>query len=139
MITAQNGTEFVHSEYHKIKKVVNIWVCMAPPNEQKRSITRYHLAEENLIGNVKEPIRNYDLINVRRTVPITPNCSRNSDELFSKKKILMLKRRCSYIGTAPFFTYSNYGIQHQRGRGEICVLPLKTETTQKESGSGAII
>lgn len=64
MITAQNGTEFVHSEYQKIKKVVSIWVCMAPPNERKNSITRYHLTEENLIGNVKEPIRNYDLIDV---------------------------------------------------------------------------
>ena len=64
MITAQNGTEFVHSEYQKIKKVVSIWVCMAPPNERKNSITRYHLAEENLIGNVKEPVRNYDLIDV---------------------------------------------------------------------------
>lgn len=64
MITAQNGTEFVHSEYQKIKKVVSIWVCMAPPNERKNSITRYHLTEENLIGNVKEPVRNYDLIDV---------------------------------------------------------------------------
>ena len=64
MITAQNGTEFVHSEYQKIKKVVSIWVCMAPPNERKNSITRYHLTEENLIGNVKESVRNYDLIDV---------------------------------------------------------------------------
>ncbi len=64
MLTAQNGTEFVHSEYQKIKKVVSIWVCMSPPNERKNSITRYHLTEENLVGNVKESIRNYDLIDV---------------------------------------------------------------------------
>ena len=64
MITAQQGTEFVHSEYQKIKKVVSIWVCMAPPNERKNSITRYHMTEENLVGNVKEQVRNYDLINV---------------------------------------------------------------------------
>ena len=64
MITAQKGTEFVHSEYQKIKKVVSIWVCMAPPNERKNSITRYHMTEENLVGNVKEPVRNYDLIDV---------------------------------------------------------------------------
>ena len=64
MLTAQYGTEFTHSEYQKIKKVVSIWVCMAPPNERKNSITRYHLTEENLIGNVKEPVRNYDLIDV---------------------------------------------------------------------------
>lgn len=64
MITAQKGTEFVHSEYQKIKKVVSIWVCMAPPNERKNSITRYHMTEENLVGNVKESVLNYDLIDV---------------------------------------------------------------------------
>ena len=64
MISAQKGTEFVHSEYQKIKKVVSIWVCLAPPNERKNSITRYHMTEENLVGNVKEQVRNYDLIDV---------------------------------------------------------------------------
>ena len=64
MITAQKGTEFVHSEYQKIKKVVSIWVCMAPPKERKNSITRYHMTEENLVGKVKEQVRNYDLIDV---------------------------------------------------------------------------
>ena len=64
MITAQKGTEFVHSEYQKIKKVVSIWVCMAPPNERKNSITRYRMTEENLVGTVKEQVRNYDLIDV---------------------------------------------------------------------------
>ena len=64
MLTAQNGTEFTHSEYQKIKKVVSIWVCMAPPNERKNSITRYHLTEENLVGSVKEQVQNYDLIDV---------------------------------------------------------------------------
>ena len=64
MLTAQKGTEFVHSDYQKIKKVVSIWVCMAPPNERKNSITRYHMTEENLVGKVKEQVRNYDLIDV---------------------------------------------------------------------------
>lgn len=62
MITAQKGTEFVHSEYQKIKKVVSIWVCMAPPKKRQNSITRYHMTEENLVGNMKEQVRNYDLI-----------------------------------------------------------------------------
>ena len=64
LITSQNGTEFVHSEYQKIKKVVSIWVCMDPPKERRNTITRYHLTEENLIGHVKEPVQNYDLIDV---------------------------------------------------------------------------
>lgn len=64
MLTAQKGTEFVHSEYQKIKKVVSIWICTAPPDERKNSITRYHLTEENLVGTAKTPVQNYDLIDV---------------------------------------------------------------------------
>lgn len=64
MISAQYGTEFVHSEYQNIKKVYSIWVCMAPPEDRHNSITRYRLVEENLIGDVKEPVRNYDLLSV---------------------------------------------------------------------------
>lgn len=64
MISAQYGTEFVYSEYQNIKKVYSIWVCMAPPEDRHNSITRYRLVEENLIGDVKEPVRNYDLLSV---------------------------------------------------------------------------
>lgn len=64
MISAQYGTEFTHSQYQKIKKVYSIWVCMAPPEERRNSITRYRLVEENLAGAVKEPVRNYDLLSV---------------------------------------------------------------------------
>lgn len=69
LLTSQNGTEFVHSEYQKIKKVVSIWVCMDPPKERRNTITRYHLTEENLIGHVKEPVQNYDLIVVVMVCP----------------------------------------------------------------------
>ncbi len=64
MISAQYGTEFTHSQYQKIKKVYSIWVCMTPPEERRNSITRYRLVEENLVGDVKEPVRNYDLLSV---------------------------------------------------------------------------
>ena len=64
MISAQYGTEFIYSEYQKIKKVYSIFVCMTPPKKRQNSITRYRLVEENLIGNVKEPVRNYDLLSV---------------------------------------------------------------------------
>lgn len=37
---------------------------MAPPDDRKNSITRYHMTEENVVGNVKEQVRNYDLIEV---------------------------------------------------------------------------
>ena len=62
MISAQYGTEFIHSEYQNIKKVYSIFVCMTPPKKRQNSITRYRMAEENLIGNVKEAVENYDLL-----------------------------------------------------------------------------
>lgn len=64
MISAQQGTEFVHSEYQNIKKVVSVWVCMNPPQERHNTITRYHMTEENLVGAVKEPATHYDLLDV---------------------------------------------------------------------------
>ena len=64
MISAQYGTEFIHSEYQKIKKVYSIFVCMPPPQKRQNSITRYRLMEENLVGNVKEAVQNYDLLSV---------------------------------------------------------------------------
>ena len=64
MISAQYGTEFTHSEYQKIKKVYSIFVCMTPPQKRQNSITRYRLTEENLVGNVKEAVKNYDLLSV---------------------------------------------------------------------------
>lgn len=62
MISAQYGTEFVHEEYQNIKKVYSVFICMDPPKNRRNSITRYRLTEENLVGNVKEPVRHYDLM-----------------------------------------------------------------------------
>ena len=62
MISAQYGTEFTNSHYEKIKKVYSIWICMNPPKKRQNSITKYSITEENLIGDVKEPYENYDLI-----------------------------------------------------------------------------
>ena len=62
MISAQYGTEFTASHYEKIKKVYSIWICMNPPKTQMNSITSYQIKEDNLVGSVKEPVSNYDLI-----------------------------------------------------------------------------
>lgn len=64
MIAAQYGTEFIHAQYQKIKKVNSIWGRITPPEERHNSITRYRLVEENLIGSVQEPTRDYDLLSV---------------------------------------------------------------------------
>lgn len=62
MISAQYGTEFTQSRYGDIKKVYSIWVCARPPKNRENSITSYSLTERNIVGNVKEPIQNYDLM-----------------------------------------------------------------------------
>ena len=62
MISAQYGTEFTNSHYVNIKKVYSIWICMNPPKSRENSITRYYIAEENLVGSVKEQKADYDLM-----------------------------------------------------------------------------
>jgi len=62
MISAQYGTEFAESRYQDIKKVYSIWIAIKPPLERQNTITRYRIVEENMVGQVQEPIRNYDLL-----------------------------------------------------------------------------
>lgn len=64
MISAQDGTVFTKSHYEKLRKVYSIWICTNPPKERRNTITRYHIAEENLVGHVHEDVRNYDLLSV---------------------------------------------------------------------------
>ena len=62
MISAQYGTEFADAHYERIRKVYSVWVCANPPKYRENTITRYALAEEHLVGNVKEKKENYDLL-----------------------------------------------------------------------------
>ncbi|MDE6839573.1 MAG: hypothetical protein K2P49_01770 [Oscillospiraceae bacterium] len=64
MISSQYGREFTGPHYEKIKKVYSIWICMNPPKMRENTITRYRLVEEHLVGEAKEPVRNYDLLSI---------------------------------------------------------------------------
>ena len=64
MISAQYETEFRESEYGNIYKVYSIWICTNPPKYRQNTITGYSFAEENIEGNVKEKVSDYDLINI---------------------------------------------------------------------------
>lgn len=64
MISSQYGREFAGSQYDKIKKVYSIWICMNPPKARENTITRYRLVEEQLVGEAREPVRNYDLLSI---------------------------------------------------------------------------
>lgn len=62
MISAQYGTEFTKSEYGNIKKVYSIWICSNPPRDRRNTITQYSIREEQIVGEAKEEVRNYDLM-----------------------------------------------------------------------------
>lgn len=81
MISAQYGTEFTAARYDKIKKVYSIWICMNPPENRKNSITRYSIQEDNLVGGVREPVRDYDLLSVVMICLGRPGHDRESDVL----------------------------------------------------------
>jgi hypothetical protein len=62
MISSQYETEFTDAHYEKIKKVYSIWICMKPPKNRENSITMYSVKEDNLIGDVRENVADYDLL-----------------------------------------------------------------------------
>ena len=64
MISAQKESVFLNSDYHKIRKVYSIWLCMNPPNKEKNSITRYDITEKMIQGCVTRPKKSFDLLSV---------------------------------------------------------------------------
>ena len=64
MISAQKNKAFIHSHYEKICKVYSIWIQMNVGADKANTITRYRIAEEQVIGNVQEKESNYDLLTV---------------------------------------------------------------------------
>jgi len=64
LISSQYGKEFTASHYGDIKKVYSIWVCVNPPKSHQNTITQYRMTEVNIVGNVKEPVGNYDLSSI---------------------------------------------------------------------------
>lgn len=64
MISRQSNRDFIDSHYEKIKKVYSIWICLNSPESRKNTISRYRMTEESLVGDVKEPTANYDLLSV---------------------------------------------------------------------------
>ena len=62
LISAQKNKVFVNSHYEKIRKVYSIWVQMNAAEGKANTITKYHITEKNIIGNVCEKPENYDLL-----------------------------------------------------------------------------
>ena len=64
MISAQKNTIFTKSHYEKIRKVYSIWIQMNVDEDKANSITKYRIAEEQVVGNVSEKESNYDLLTI---------------------------------------------------------------------------
>ena len=64
MISSQAGTVFTKSHYEKLRKVYSIWLCTNPPKNRKNTINRYRMIEENMVGDVKEKVEDYDLLSL---------------------------------------------------------------------------
>lgn len=62
MLSAQHGREFTQSHYERLRKVYSVWICMKPPQGRRNTIVRYRMMEENLVGEAREPVENYDLL-----------------------------------------------------------------------------
>ena len=64
LISAQNGTEFIKSDYDKIHKVYSIWICINGEEQLHNTVTEYCLCEKNVLGYYRGNKENYDLINI---------------------------------------------------------------------------
>ncbi len=64
LLSAQGDTVFSQSHYEKLRKVWSIWICLKPPKYRQNTVTRYHMIEENIIGAVKDNVRDYDLVSI---------------------------------------------------------------------------
>lgn len=64
MISAQKNTVFTKSHYEKIRKVYSIWIQMNVDTGKENTITEYAIKERNVIGKVREPAPDYDLLTI---------------------------------------------------------------------------
>ncbi len=64
MLAAEYGTEFSNSHYEHLKKVYSVWICPNPPVRRRNTIVRYGMEELPLIGEVRSPKADYDLLSV---------------------------------------------------------------------------
>ena len=93
LISSQYGTEFVGEEFHKLKKVYSIWICMEPPKYGTNSIINFKIEPEVLYGKFpREKIEKmkYDLLDVVMIFVSTPE-DVQKDDLCGMLEILLDK------------------------------------------------
>ena len=117
LISSQKGTEFINSDYDKIKKVYTIWICMEAP-QGKSAINRYQLKEQHLLHRYKEPCQNYDLMGI---IFVYLGNSKVKDQLIN---LLDLMFKSSKNASEKITTLHNdFGIDlTQEGEGDLAVM-----------------
>ena len=69
MISSQYGRVFANAHYEKLQKVCSIWICPNPPAGFRNTITRFSIAEEQLVGTAHLDPSEYDLIEMILACP----------------------------------------------------------------------
>ena len=64
-LDSQLGVLTADTDYNSLQKSYSIWICNEHiPDEEKNSMTRYHITKEDVIGHSKDIPENYDLMEV---------------------------------------------------------------------------
>ena len=69
MISSQYGRVFANSHYERLQKVCSVWICPNPPASFRNTITRFSMAEEQLVGDAHLNPSEYDLIEMVLACP----------------------------------------------------------------------
>ena len=69
MISSQFGRTFARQHYEHLQKVCSIWVCPNPPRSFRNTVTRYSMAEQNLVGHARAARSSYDLMEMVLVCP----------------------------------------------------------------------
>lgn len=64
MLASEYGSIVKNSHYEDLQKVYSIWVCMSADKKRKGSITRFKIVSENVKGEGKYDISDYDKVEV---------------------------------------------------------------------------
>ena len=91
LVSSQKETEFFKSDYQKIKKVYSIWICTDVPAHMQNSINTYEITERQLVGNVRNDPREYQLMNV--VMVYLGKKDSTNDELLRMLEVLLSSER----------------------------------------------
>lgn len=64
LLSMQGSEVAAHSQYQNVRKAVSIWVCTHPSEKCRRTITRFHVFRDDVIGHGEYCKDDWDMIEV---------------------------------------------------------------------------